>query len=262
MSISSVIRCNEYIPIPGPLGQTGATGPTGSNGENGSTGPTGPQGAQGAQGLRGQTGATGIQGNTGPIGVTGPAAVSGITGPTGSVGLQGPVGPQGLAGGTTIVDYIYLNKSLGLNGPTYSVTAGSTFVFDQSVATSSMLYNAVTGVLTVVNAGTYELNFGFNSTAINGIRPEIIAVYQNGLPVGAHYALQTDYVKVISSPNRLMTSGTQTSTNLVISAGDTIEIRNPFLNGSIDFQNTVNDSLNSFAGGAVAAYLKLTRISA
>ena len=70
----TVLYCDKYIPISGPIGPLGHTGPTGISGP---TGQTGIQGLTGPTGNSGPTGQTGIQGLTGPTGNSGPTGATG-----------------------------------------------------------------------------------------------------------------------------------------------------------------------------------------
>jgi hypothetical protein len=83
----------NYVPVPGPQGETGPMGPEGPQGVTGETGPQGPKGDTGATGPKGDTGATGA---TGPKGAD--STVPGPQGPKGDTGATGPQGPKGDTG--------------------------------------------------------------------------------------------------------------------------------------------------------------------
>lgn len=247
--------------IPGPTGFTGSTGPTGRTGGSatGMTGPTGPTGFQGSQGSTGPTGSTGQTGSRGFTGPTG-ASITGATGPTGLSGATGITGPTGAVSVFDSDTYIYLALTVSSSGGTVSILDDSPVIFNFTSFQGNVVYNALTGVLTVNTPGRYKLSFGFNATAINGNRPALFAVVRNGTYLGTNYALQTQYTQTVPYQG-LGTAGTQASTLLDISAGDTLELRNAFnVAQPITFQNTVNDLGNSTANGAICAYMNIYRL--
>lgn len=247
------------VPIPGPKGPTGATGPAGLAGFTGPLGPAGlpgPQGPTGPTGI-GPTGPTGPQGLIGPTGL--PNSIPGVTGPLGPLGSPGPQGPQGLIGTTVVAGFAFLAFTVSRSGGTVTLAAQDPVLFTNQVLDTGFSYNPLTGELTVI-AGTYNLDFGFMSTAIVGVRPATFAIYRNGLPISGAYALSTNY----QSPGNvfLSSAGTQASTIIALTAGSTISLRNAYTNGQpITFQNTTNDLTNSFLDGALAAYITLVRIA-
>ena len=105
-------------------------------------GPTGPTGCTGAQGIPGTavgTGATGPTGSTGPIG-TGP------TGPTGRTGSTGPTGPNTL--GTTAIASYYsmITQSISDLTPTTFTYNSTIYQRNVSLAGTSSITVAVTGI--------------------------------------------------------------------------------------------------------------------
>ncbi|CEP81101.1 collagen-like triple helix repeat-containing protein [Paraclostridium sordellii] len=133
---------------------TGATGPTGPAGPTGATGPTGPTGAVGA------TGPTGPTGLVGPSGPTGPTGLVGATGPTGPTGLVGPTGPTG---SSVTNNFGYAANT---SGSVITVILGGTNIpLPNAQNLSSVTVNGTNDVFTIINAGTYFIQYQVYTTA-------------------------------------------------------------------------------------------------
>ena len=246
-------KCNK--PIIGPVGPTGYTGPTGPS----IVAPNGPAGFS----ATGPTGEAGLNGTTGLTGFTGPASATGPTGLAGDVGPIGITGATGSAGNQIVASYAYLNLIV-VRDANVIVAAGDPVLFSTGVTPISpdMAYNPFNGQLFLGTSGTYEVSFGFSQTAImGGNRPAAFVLYLNNVSLGENYAIQTDY-STDENPNRISTSGTQIATTLFIPENSVLDMRNAFTNGQqIEFQNITNQIQPSYVAGALAAYLKITRIS-
>lgn len=157
---------------PGPTGATGATGV-------GIPGPTGPSGSTGATGPSGPAGATGPSG--GPSGPTGATGATGATGPTGATGATGPIGLTGPGVETALLSaYDTATQALDPNEIVQFP------LLSAPVSGTSFTYNAATGEVTFLQAGTYDLTYGLRvvedglfGAALNGV-PIPGTLYQTG----------------------------------------------------------------------------------
>ena len=155
----------------------------------------GPQGPAGPQGPTGATGATGPQG---PIGLTGPQ------------GIQGPIGPQGPAG--TIASY----------GSFYTTTAqtitNDSYPLENTTTSSNMTVDPTTGIVTLTNAGTYQIDYGVHVES-GAVETDYVTLYLNGTEVtGTERGLENDQTLTMSTiievPNATSTVNIQ-----IVSAG-------------------------------------------
>jgi len=175
--------CTGITGSTGITGTTGATGPcctgtTGTTGVTGSTGYTG-SGTTGTTGLPGTTGTTGFAGTTGTTGatgVTGSTGTAGATGATGGIGATGAAGATGAtgpAGGVSEYAYIY-----NLTG--YAVAVEADILFDSNgPITAGFLHTPGSSMITIVNAGTYKIQF-----SVSAVEPNQFALFINGGLVG------------------------------------------------------------------------------
>ncbi len=253
------------IPIPGPIGGDGYTGPTGQNGANGieSTGPTGPIGVVGIVGLQGFTGPTGIVGFQGQTGPTGSAA-AGTVGPAGNSGGIGPAGPQGPLGSTSPnIPAAYYALTVSDLTPVITILGDDPISWNTGFIPAPFFGG---GSFITCPPGVYEINFGFNATVVADLigvnRPVVLSLVANGIYMGPNYTLQTQLAaEAANNLTSLITSGTSVSTIAKFTDITVLEVRNGFSNGqSIGFQNTVNDTLNSFVDGALAAYITILKL--
>ncbi len=236
----------SFIPRPifiGPTGPTASTGPTGYTGPFGPTGSPGPTGST----------QTGPQGNTG---APGPGNTIGNTGPTGLAsqftGATGPTGPTGPSTIGVALEYAQLTFALQQTDPLITVLADEPILF--TTLTSSG-FSYLNGVLTIPSTGLYEIHFGFNATAINGVNPALFGLVVNNVYLGPAYALQTNY-----DASTLSTSGTQTVTLANLSSGDTLEMRNGFTDQSVTFQVVSHIPADAHVPGEIVAYMMLLKI--
>lgn len=95
--------------------------------------------------------------------------------PTCCVGPTGPTGPSG----PTSTDTLAVAQLTKTTAQTIS-TVGTFVSFNTSTAFKNSTVST-TGI-TVNNAGTYQINFGFNATAGTG---SALSIYKNGVEVGA-----------------------------------------------------------------------------
>ncbi|MDT8717969.1 collagen-like protein, partial [Clostridium sp. 19966] len=167
---------------------------------------TGPTGATGLDGVTGPTGATGLNGVTGPTGATG---LNGVTGPTGATGLNGVTGPTGPTGaGLAASGYVYQLATLA----NATVIGGADIPFSNNGPLTGITHTAGTTTVTVVTAGTYEINYGLSITA----------------GIGAQIAIAVNGTVNASTPiAALITTGELFgSAILTLAAGDVITLRN------------------------------------
>jgi Collagen triple helix repeat (20 copies). len=232
--------------LPIPTGPTGPTGPV-------VKGPTGPVG------VIGETGQTGRTGPTGAVGITGPQGsalilIDGPTGPTGNTSYTGPIGPTGPSiTGTVFLSYGHFYFALSNDDDVLTVGAQQPFFLTTNIA------NDITNdgqTLTILNSGVYQISFGFNATAVNGINKNCLALYLNNNYI---YALTTDYQQG-DNPTVLTTSGSSTMIVYPIPANSTLQLRNAFNDISMTFQNDTNALSNSNIDGAVIYYITLVKI--
>lgn len=264
------MSCTQTIVIPivgpqGPAGDRGATGPngtstTGAMGPVGSAGINGPAGPLGIQGVVGPAGLPGLIGPTGP-GTPGATGGAGLAGPA---GLGGPTGPSG--GTDPNLPYAYLSITTAANEPAITIPGNAPIVFTNAVISPDFLYSS--GVLIILTPGFYQINFGFNATAVglSGVpRPALFALVNNGVYLGEEYAVQSNYQLVVAPfgvTTELTTSGVSASVITYLNAISILEMRNGFSNGQpITFQNTVNDMTNSLVDGAICAYMNVVRLT-
>lgn len=188
----------------GPRGFTGATGAVGPIGPNGATGPQGPIGPQGPTGLTGATGPQGPIGLTGPqgpqgiqgeVGPQGPVGPTGATGPQGPIGLTGPQGPQGIQGETGPAGADGTNGLASYGGAyttgvtTYALTTTPTNLPLGALLPSSDV-TVGTNTITIVNAGTYEVDYGIRGS-VTTPATVTLAIQQNGVDVPQTIVTQT-----------------------------------------------------------------------
>ena len=155
----------------GPIGETGPQGPAGPVGATGAIGPIGPQGPIGPTGATGATGATGPIGPQGPQGETGPQGPIGPTGATGATGATGPIGPQGPQGETgpqgpagTVLGYANFYATMPDDNPT-AIAPGADVAFPENgVIGSTSITRATDTSFTLVDAGTYLVQFLMSTT--------------------------------------------------------------------------------------------------
>ena len=163
-------NCHQQRPCPSanccpscPPGKDGTNGTNGINGENGANGNNGINGTNGVDGLPGTNGTNGVDGLPGTNGTNGTNGVDGATGPAGPAGATGP------AGG--IADYAYIYNTTPVTIPVTApqiVAAGAPVLFSSTGAiTAGFTYNAVTGQITLVGAGTYHVIFSVSALEIN-----------------------------------------------------------------------------------------------
>ena len=177
---------------------TGITGPTGPQGIQGPTGPTGPQG------LTGATGPTGPQGIQGPIGLTG------ATGPTGPIGPQGEIGPTGPAGTTASFGAYFNTGAQTLNNQSFPLNGGN--------AESNMSIDPTTGVVSLINAGTYKIDYGVypeTGTAENNR----ISIFLNGSQVNGT-ALELQNEQMVNGSTIITVPAASTINLQIVSAND------------------------------------------
>jgi hypothetical protein len=127
----------------------------------------------GQKGDKGDPGATGAAGPAGVPGATGPA---GPPGATGAAGAAGPAGANGAPGTlTSVYAYVY---NLGAQ----IVNVGNTITFSNNgVMSAGITHTAGTANVTVLTAGTYEINYTTSASQtaqmvlfVNGVaRPEM-----------------------------------------------------------------------------------------
>lgn len=240
--------------ITGPVGVEGFTGNTGPTGYTGPTGRTGPTGSRGTTGPRGPTGRPGGGNQIGPTGPQGEGDIDN-TGHTGNTGATGPSIGNAL---------IYAHVDLTLtNASTNQVNFDQPVLFTNFTDSGGFAYNAGTGEITIAETGLYEIFFGFNATAIDGSRPALFALVNNGVYMGEEYAIQTNYDRVnfINIPY-LSTSGTQTVVLANLFSGDLLQMRNGFSvnNQFITFQVISHNAADSNVPGEIVAYITLIKI--
>jgi hypothetical protein len=213
-----IIRDRPISGIPGPPGPQGPqgiqglVGPQGIPGVVGATGPAGPIGPIGPQGLVGPTGATGATGATGPIG---PQGIQGLVGPQGPIGATGATGPAGPPGGIAQFAYLYHTS---LAAPGTVVPLETPVIFNNaSILSAGFTYNAITGAITVVNAGIYEIVY-----TVETLEPNQFALFGNGVPIpgsifgsGAGTQPSTGQVMVALTAGELITLVNHTSASAV-----------------------------------------------
>lgn len=232
--------------IQGPQGLIGPTGPAGATGAIGATGPTGPQGIQGLtgptgpQGPIGLTGATGEIGPTGPIGLTGdigptgptgPTGEIGPTGPTGATGEIGPTGPTGPAGTTTAASF-----GSFFTDSTQTVTNDS-FPLTDTITASNVTVDSTTGVVTLINAGTYLVEYGVYAT--DATATDTVSIFLNGTSV----------------------AGTeQTLTNNTMTTGSAI-ITVPAASSTLNIQINSTGTVTFISATGIEGYLTVTQIA-
>src|SRR4029079_18593671 len=239
-----------FIPKPiyiGPTGPTASTGPTGNTGRigpTGYTGYTGPTGQNGEQGPTGQPGTNSV-GNTGPGGLS-----------TASTGPSGQTGPTGQSSLGVSLDYAQLTLTLEQTDGTLTVSPDSPVLFTTLTQSGGFSYTA--GVLTVPTTGLYEIHFGFNATAIDGVNPILLALVVNSSYLGSAYALQTNYNR--DTMTSLSTSGTQTVVLTTLNSSDQLEVRNGFIDTPIAFQVVSHIPADANVPGEIVTYLTILRL--
>jgi hypothetical protein len=235
--------CVLFLSVIGPTGPTGETGNTGPTGPpaTGSTGLTGPTGSTGPDGITGVQGPDGPTGDTGPDGPLGPS-FAGDTGATGPTGTQGPAGPLG----PISTNLIHAHLSLPLTFQSSVLVNANTPVIYTSSSFSSGFFSYAAGILTVFRTGLYEINFGFNSTAIGVNNPTLLPVciglLLNGVYLGPDYAMSTFYLNdnIFNNTRNITSSGVSISTLLQINTlNATLEVRNAFISQQIAFINAM-----------------------
>ena len=199
----------------GPEGVAGLIGAIGLAGVAGLVGGIGPQGIQdligaiGLPGLVGLTGAIGPAGVAGLAGAIGPQGVAGLVGATGIQGIQGIVGAQGIQGvpgvaGVSEYAYVY-----NLTSRVVPIEADVLFDLNGPI-TPGITHTPGSAAVTVVNAGTYEIDF-----SVSGVEPGQFSLTVNGVP----------------QPSTVYGSGAGTQQNtgqalLTLGAGDVLTLRN------------------------------------
>ena len=213
-----VAMCSLLFAVSSPsFAHSEATGPAGPTGPHG--GPTGPTGVQGIS-----------QGHTGPQGITGPTGPC-CTGPTGSTGSTGAQGSS---------DNLNHFASLSLQNTTpggLSIPVNTPVVFaPPDLLQGNMMYNAVSGLLTLNDVGYYDVDFGFA-----------------GAPPNVIFALQL---------NGNTITQTKLNTNLqnfMMKMSLTIQTTKPF--STLQVQNLGAGSLSpSSTGGTTVGFLVVRRI--
>lgn len=165
-------------------------------------GPTGPQGLQGTQGATGPTGPQGLQGTQGATGPTGPQGLQGIQGATGPTGPDGSIAAYGEKY-TEATNPITLEANTQTQVPLESNGPSSNITYDTA------------NVLTIENAGVYQIDFLLNASPST---PTTLtaAVRQNNTNIsGTQITLTTD-----TDDNALFTASAITTLN----ANDQIDL--------------------------------------
>ena len=195
------------IGLTGATGATGATGPQGPIGQTGATGPQGPQGIQGEVGPQGPIGLTGATGPQGPIGLTGPQGPQGLQGPQGPQGIQGETGPQGpigLTGPQGIQGEVGPQGPAGADGTNGLASFGGAYTTgtttyaltdiptDLPLGTILPINDVTIGTdsITIVNAGTYEVDYGIRGSVITPATVTL-AIQQNDVDIPQTIVTQT-----------------------------------------------------------------------
>ena len=171
--------------LTGDVGATGSIGATGSTGLTGDVGATGSIGFTGVAGEAGSIGATGAIGDIGATGSTGEAGSVGATGPIGATGPSGAAGATGAAGASGVVSsalYAQLGAQPG------SVAAGQAFTYTETIIGTPGIIAITTAppggtIFTLVNIGTYEVNYQMTYPADGGIILYLGATIPEMLPL-------------------------------------------------------------------------------
>ncbi len=241
----------------------GVTGPTGPQGEPGIAGATGPTGPQGEPGIAGATGPTGPQGEPGVAGATGPAATFTVNptqtaapGENGNVEIAGTDGaytltftvPQGPTGPT--------GNGLAAYGGLYNAATGTTTLTDAATDYQVTLPTAMDGLenvttannaLTVLQAGTYEINYNVTASTPADITNLQFNVRNNAVPL----APATETTATLGTDDTVTYSGSFITT---LGANDVIDMafQAPAGGGTV---NTANAKLTvkKLDGTAAAA---------
>lgn len=208
----------------GPIGPKGFTGATGSTGATGPTGPTGPTGATGPTGNIGPTGDTGPTGPTGSTGADGATGPTGSTGPTGDTGPTGPTGPTGATGatGSTGETPVMAGVQYQLISEITVIEDGEPVIFNTLIenTSSSVSYDAVTGVFTLAENGVYFVTW---SLSTSGAGPSSYVELSLELSGGSTipYAVMLPLTQISSSAVINVTAAPQTLT-LVNTTGEDV----------------------------------------
>jgi len=187
--------------------------------------------------VSGPTGATGSTGPTGPTGATGPA-ITGPTGPTGATGAIGPTGPQGVQGIQGI------QGATGATGGFVATSFGSFFTdSEQSVnnttfpllttqTANGITINNATGVITLPNIGTYQIDYGVYA-ASGATADDRIALYLNGAELaGTSRGLENN--TMINASSIVTTSVANSTLNIQIISSNVVNfLDNDGINGYI-----------------------------
>lgn len=193
----------------------------GPQGPQGVPGPQGPAGLQGPIGLTGATGATGATGPQGPIGLTGPQGEQGPIGPQGPQGVQGETGPQGPQGEPGPAGTVESYGSF-FTETTQTVT-DSSFPLTSTITSNNMTIDTTTGIVTLVNAGTYKIDYGVFST--DATATDTVSIFVNG-------------TEVLGS-ERTLTNNQMTTGSIIIDVPTATSTLNIQINstGAVTFEN-------------------------
>jgi hypothetical protein len=186
----------------GPPGEKGSAGKSGKNGEHGKKGDIGKKGSKGDRGPRGETGKKGSRGHRG------------------HEGWKGEPGKDGM-GGINGFAYLY-------NISEQTIAAGDFVKFDtEPVSKNIILPTSGGNLITIPDAGTYDISFNVRGTPLN-INPADIIAFElvlnsvTSIP-GTQFASQKE-VSALPSPN-----GTEVVNGraiVVLAAGSTIQLHN------------------------------------
>jgi hypothetical protein len=192
-------------------------GPPGEKGRKGSRGKCGKDGLNGEHGKKGEPGKKGSKGDKGPRGESGR---KGSKGHRGHEGWKGEPGKDGM-GGINGFAYTYNISAL-------TILAGGFVNFDtDSVSRNIVLPTSGGNLITILNAGTYDISFLVRGTPIN-VNPADIIAFElvlnsiTSIP-GTQFTSQQE-VSALPSPN-----GTEIVNGRAIielTAGSTIQLHN------------------------------------
>lgn len=201
------------------------------------TSPRGPRGHKGHKGNRGNTGATGATGAIGATGATGTGATGiGATGATG-IGITGATGATGI-GATGATGAFVSNYAFVYNEDPRTVALQADIIFSDTGPLLGFTHAPGTAPITVINAGTYKIDF-----SVSGVEPNQFTIFINGAPLpGATYG---------SGAGTQQNNG---SVITVLSAGDVITLRNHTSAAAVNLQTLAGGTeINSNASITIIA---------
>ena len=177
-------------------------------------------------------GASGPRGATGSTGSTGATGAAGVTGATGSTGPAGVTGPSGPLSTPSLLNVFLLSGNGGI-----TVLTGNNVLFDGITigpVAPAFTYDPLTGVVTFLQPGIFEVIYGVSSSGIDQANPVQFAAV---VDPGAIVQSQSRYARpFLSGDTDMVTVGFM----LTVVAGQSFQIQNVGADATLNAANALS----------------------